>query len=64
MVKTELDFVYITTDGRKFLNKEDAILWQEGIEEDAEQESCITDQDLIEVEARDLWEGRKNAEQE
>ena len=37
-IKHELDFVYITSDGRKFLNKEDAILWQEGINEDAEQE--------------------------
>lgn len=33
-IKHELGFVYITSDGRRFLNKQDAILWQEGIEED------------------------------
>tara|TARA_Y100000361_G_scaffold12726_1_gene10057 strand:- start:82 stop:207 length:126 start_codon:yes stop_codon:yes gene_type:complete len=33
-IKHELDFVYITSDGRRFLNKQDAILWQEGINED------------------------------
>lgn len=38
MVKKELDFVYITSDGRKFLCIIDAKMWQEGIEEDAEQE--------------------------
>ena len=37
MVKTELDFVCITSDGRKFLNKADAVLWQEGIEEEEEE---------------------------
>ena len=44
MVKSELDFVYITSDGRRFLNKQDAILHEqlsypkyEGVE-DAEQE--------------------------
>jgi len=34
VIKHELDFVYITSDGRRFLNKQDAILWQEGISED------------------------------
>ena len=33
-VKTELHIVWITTDGAKFLDKQDAILWQEGINED------------------------------
>ena len=37
MIKTELHIVWITTDGAKFLNKEDAILWQEGIEEEEEE---------------------------
>jgi len=38
MIKKELDFVYITSDGRRFLDKQDALMWQEGINEDAEQE--------------------------
>lgn len=33
-VKSELKRVWITSDGAKFLNKEDAILWQEGINQD------------------------------
>ena len=28
MVKTELGFVYITSDSKKFLNKKDAISWE------------------------------------
>ena len=36
-VKQELDFVYITSDGRKFLDKQDAIFWQEGLNKNAEQ---------------------------
>ena len=36
-IRHELDFVYITTDGRRFLDTQDAILWQEGIEEEEEE---------------------------
>ena len=36
-IKSELHIIWITTDGAKFLNKEDAILWQEGIEEEEEE---------------------------
>ena len=38
MIKTELHIIWITTDGAKFLNKEDAILWQESINEEDQQE--------------------------
>jgi hypothetical protein len=34
MVKSELDFVWITTDGCKFLYKEDAVLHQQHIDGD------------------------------
>ena len=33
MEKTELDFVYITSDGNKFLYKEDAIFHEEFLNE-------------------------------
>tara|TARA_Y100001963_G_scaffold145049_1_gene218092 strand:+ start:2084 stop:2224 length:141 start_codon:yes stop_codon:yes gene_type:complete len=36
-VKTELHIVWITTDGAKFLDKQDAIRWQESINEDQEE---------------------------
>ncbi len=38
MIKKELAFVWITSDGRRFLDKQDALMWQEGMNEDAEQE--------------------------
>ena len=36
-IKSELRIIWITTDGAKFLDKQDAILWQEGIEEEEEE---------------------------
>tara|TARA_R100000808_G_C2153645_1_gene164065 strand:+ start:6843 stop:6986 length:144 start_codon:yes stop_codon:yes gene_type:complete len=37
-IKSELHIIWITTDGAKFINKEDAILWQESINEEDQQE--------------------------
>lgn len=37
MIKKELDFVYITSDGRRFLDKQDALMWQEGLDYEQEQ---------------------------
>tara|TARA_R110002110_G_scaffold168449_2_gene369942 strand:- start:674 stop:871 length:198 start_codon:yes stop_codon:yes gene_type:complete len=48
MIKSELDFVWITTDGKKFLNKRDA--------EDRQRELGILEEDKNESSGVvDLW---------
>jgi len=55
MIRSELDFVWITTDGKRFLNKLDA--------EDRQKELSILEEDTIEsTNIVDLWANKLKGE--